>query len=247
MAEDTSTTEAYAYSDLLTEIIKSMPKNVTLNSIKKKTLEKLDTIEDPSIYRKYLESVIFDNLSSFFFETDDEGNELIEDTNEPNKEAALMSTYTLDTKQELLLAAATAIDKGDLGIARFLIKAADSTSLEEDEREELPFINEYREEIENSPYKRLPMMVDRDFEFAVTSWLRITVDKAGYDPNWIKYSRLHKAKRVGPITWDFPMFPQEDVQDVLRTIKEETSYSPRWYEQLDYRVDGKRDIPANMF
>lgn len=233
MADDVQ--QSYDYTELLTEIIKGMPKQVSLNIIQKRVKEKLSKIE-PDSCRSYLESALLENISTFFFETDDDGN-----ITTP-KEAAVMSNMEKNTHKDLLLAAAISVDEGDLDTARFLLQAADD--LVDDEE-----ITEYEEEINNAPYQRLQIIEDKGMDLGLVSlgWVRITVDKANRDPNWVKYCRLHRALHIGPLTWDFPIFPYENVLDVLRTIREETGYSPRWYEQLDRRIDGTKDLPATPF
>ena len=231
MADDVK--QSYDYTELLTKLIKSMPKKVNLNLLQKRVRKHLSQI-DPDSCRSYLESALLENLSTFFFETDADGNF--------PKEAAVMAEPKRDVHKELLLAAANSIDDGDLDTASFLLQAADD--LVDDEE-----ITEMEEEIRTSPYHRLPVIEERglDLGLASYSWLRVTVDRANRDPEWVKYCRLHRANHVGPLTWDFPILPHEDTIDVLRTIKEETGYSPRWYEQIDYRVDGTKDLPAARF
>jgi len=225
--------KSYDYAELLTEIIKSMPKKLNLNLLQKRTRKKLAQLE-PDAWRGYLESALLENLSTFFFETDDDGNVI--------REAAVMAKER-DVHKELLVAAAHAVDTGDADTARFLLQALDDMTGDEE-------ITELQEEVQMSPYHRLPMIEDQSATigpWAGLSWIRLTVDRANHDPNWVKYCKLHRAPHVGPLTWDFPILPHEDAQDVLRTIKDETGYSPRWYEQLDLRREIDHDLPGRPF
>jgi len=241
---DTNTELQDDYTGLLTKVIKDMPPKVNVKVLLKNIQRHLDSIDDPSAYRKYLESALLSNLVTFFFETDDDGNII--------KEASVMPTDTKNTPitKDLLIAAATAIDSGDQETARFLMQAVADFQEEGEITPEDEELVELKEEIEQSPYHRLTLIEEKSQDFgpgAGISWIRMTVDRANRDPNWVHYCRLHRAQHVGPLTWDFPILPHEDAQSVLRTIKEETGYSPRSYEQLDQRLTIERDLPGRPF
>jgi hypothetical protein len=216
----------YDYTELLTELVKAVPKRVTLDLLSKRVAQRLADME-PEALRGYLEGVLLQNLAAVFFEGPEDEDDV--------REATTMTDRKLNlTEREMIQAAAAAVDMCDEDTALFLLSALDD--------------DEYEEEMGLAPYSRLDSIENKNIEIGPgLSWLRVTMDRAPYDPQWLRYCRLHRAQRIGPISWDFPVLPHEDTQSVLRIIEDETGYRPRFYQIMDQKGEPPRDVPGEPF